>query len=1108
MDPITLALGTSVAKWTFRLWLKDTPFESLSSDLTDLVRGRFADLLAARQAGREFDRLAELMAERLSPYVFGEFRDLDSGERTAAAGAANDALESALSANLDPIKFDLDAEAVERAIRANVPDAATKAFLSEGGTALYDLLLSEACGYIVAATAKLPDFSSQAAKELLTRTSRLADMTAEAIDRLPRTVPESWGTGSEDEIFTNKYLKSVVQRNDKLQIFGVSDANYRAAYSLSVAYLSLTATTPVPGTLKEFGKSQVSADAGLNPDEGNRPADAESDVVRVEATLSANSRLLLGGSAGSGKTTLLQWISVTASQSAFGDEMASWNGYIPFLLPLRRFASTEMPAPEKFVEVSHRNLAGAMPSGWVHKVMADGRALVLIDGLDELPDDRRPMARKWLTELMIDFPECKYVVTSRPLAISTDWEDLPDFQYSELLPMNRGDIRAFVSHWHRAAAAVIDTAEDRHAIDEAERHLLSSLFALPHIAMLSTSPLLCALICAMHRQNANKLPENRMELYETALQMLVSSRDHERDVNLSAYPDLVYAEQRALLADFALWLHESGASDTEEAHLYRRIGKKLPQLPRRTEADSGEVGRFLLARSGVLRVPVEGRVDFVHRTFLEYLAAAELVSDEAIDKIVTHAHLDQWREVVVMAAGHFTPKSRESLLARLVHRGREEPENQHRLFLLAVACLETSPVLSPEVQKLLDDCLEEIMPPGNMGDALAIASAGDLAVPRLTGKRLRATESAAAIRALSLIGTDDAFEAIKYYAPDTRVTVARELIRAWGQFDAERYADEVLAHSPLDEGHIVVTEPNNIEHISKFHHLKTAFLDVPGKVLSLNTLEPSSEVIGFNLSRATGIRDLGGIDRFPNLRTAWIANSASLVSLRGLADCREIRSVFVHGCPNLEDIGDLAAFGALAQVHLENTAAASLSPITHIAIDDLRVGGGAFESLGINPHVSSLSMVYSPRLRDIQALAEWQGLNSAHLMVSGVDMPSSITLPPLLTSLVMGGRTFNEFGLRGGETLRRLEAMFPLHIENPLPELMELHLSVEGLRDLRAVGALSSSAFPKLIEVWVYGRDAASVTIPGFVKDRVRRGAMSVHVHEERMGFLFERARQ
>lgn len=1088
--PLSLALGTSITKWAFRLWLRDTPFADLSGELSDVVRKHIDGVVAGRKTGRQFDEIAEVIGDRLAPIIEVEFRNLNDGERAAAAAAANRTFAVALERNLDPVRYDLEAAVLEKEIRKHDPEAATKALLSADATSLYDLLVSDGCAYMVATCASLPYFQVNTSKELLSRTSHILALATEALNRLPPSMPETWGQGSADEIFSNRYAKAVVQRNDRLQIFGVRDANYRASYSLSVAYLSLTSTIPGSGSPERMRPNESGVDELDEPspsassDSREKPDNALSDSVRVEAALGGNARLIVGGEAGSGKTTLLQWIAVTACQRGFVDNLEEWNGAIPFLLPLRRFSKSDFPPPEKFVAIAHPALAGAMPDQWVHRVLASGNGIVLIDGLDELPEAKRAKAKEWLLDLIDTFPNSKYVVTSRPLAVSTEWTSLPFFKYTVLQPMERADIRAFVSHWHRAAGEFANNEEQRAELEQAEKHMLASVVTLPHIAMLSTSPLLCALICAMHRQSANKLPANRMELYDAALQMLLSSRDEERDVELNEFPELTYDERRALLADFALWLHESGESDAEERILYRRVAAKIPQLPRRSHVNPNNAARLLLERSGVLRIPVEGRVDFVHRTFLEYLAAAQLVDDEALDKIVSNADRDQWREVVVMSAGHFGTKSREQLLTRLVERGKDEPKHQHTLFLLAVACLETSPVLPTEVQEVIHKCLDEIVPPKNMGDASSVASAGNLAVPRLHGHRLLATQAAASVRALSLIGTDEALEAIKYYGKDSRVTVSRELVRAWGRFDNERYAKEVLAQSPLESGYILINDPDNLAHLDHLTYASSVFLDFPGKVSSLADLQGSPLVFGINASRAVGLKDLKGIERFPEMRTVWIENTPSLRSIDGVTDCAHINTFYLNGS-GVTSFDPLSAFSSLKNLHIEGTPARSLNFLDGIDVASLRAGGLELASIGQRRKVARLILSHSPNLEDIQAISTWNELSSARICTADIDLPDVLTLPPNLETLRAWSHDHNLLALAGGDSLHGLEVSGPrLQFAEQLPSLRYLSVSHFAFERMSVDSVLD--ACPKLTQITISGRNVGTIEVPEFTRVAMR----------------------
>lgn len=98
-----------------------------------------------------------------------------------------------------------------------------------------------------------------------------------------------------------------------------------------------------------------------------------------------------------------------------------------------------------------------------------------------------------------------------------------------------------------------------------------------------------------------------------------------------------------------------------------------------------------LERTGLLREPYPGEVQFVHRTFRDYLAAKEVVDSGDLNLLVEHAHLDHWHDVVVMAVAHARPRERDKLLQELLRGNAEAHRDQRvrdRLHLVAAACLE------------------------------------------------------------------------------------------------------------------------------------------------------------------------------------------------------------------------------------------------------------------------------------------------------------------------------------------------------------------------------------------------------------------------------------
>src|SRR5262249_14450380 len=332
------------------------------------------------------------------------------------------------------------------------------------------------------------------------------------------------------------------------------------------------------------------------------------------------------------------------------------------------------------------------------------------------------------------------------------WLASEGFGEFELLSMTLDDVRAFVSHWHEAMRSGSRDTDERAELDAYERQLTERITARRYLRALAETPLLCALLCALHRDRRGQLPSNRMELYDVALEMLLERRDAESEV--VADTQLSRTEKTLLLQDLAYWLLRNGWTDADKQQVIGRIGSKLQSMAQ-VSATPEAVYRSLLERSGLIREPVADRVDFVHRTFQEYLAAQEALAAGDTGVLVNNAHLDQWREVVIMAAGHAYAPVREALLSELVERGRRASSDRDKLSLLAVACLETSPELSTGLREEIRARVRYLLPPRNVTAAKSLAAAGDFVVDLLAEAEPRtAREAAATIRAAALIGSD------------------------------------------------------------------------------------------------------------------------------------------------------------------------------------------------------------------------------------------------------------------------------------------------------------------------------------------------------------------
>ncbi|WP_406387076.1 NACHT domain-containing protein [Streptomyces sp. NBC_00211] len=801
----------------------------------------------------------------IQPLVGNEFRGLPENELLAAMLAVE---ESFNSIGYDVFEADMQPGKLAAAILKNSDSIINGAALSESALQFYSRVVHEVSAQLLNFVSTWPSFLARASVEQLGRLSRIA----KDLELIRESVID--GASVSDVAFEESYGRLVVSKLDQLELFGVtvSDPAQRS-YPLSTAYISLsvaeTAHRAEDDSLDEDLFSLVSQ---KSQSESVGPKSAQAvGGMRSEGAIAGFDRILLRGDAGSGKTTLLSWLAVNSARRSLDGELAKFNGFVPFLLPLRRFADCDLPAPHEFLVEVGRQILGEMPTGWVNRVLGSGRALVLIDGVDELPEGRREEARRWLAELLDAYPNVRYIVTSRPGAAEEKWLSREQFTPIDLLPMSSLDIRSFIQHWHSAARACAGPLADDTDLEELsrfERELIDAIGRQRQLRKLASNPLLCALLCTLSRDRRMQLPQGRMELYAAALDMLLVRRDMERRIDHPGAPRLTLSQKQKILGQFAYWLLRNRLSDASGAQATEQIRLALDSMPT-VANDPASVFRYLLVRSGVLRKPVDDRVDFIHRTFQEYLAADAIIAIGDIGALVENAHLDQWHEVVTMAVGHARARERSEILHGLLRRGTAEPENTAQLHLLAGACLENADQIDTETFLAVHECMSKLLPPSSLSDAKELATVGESVLPLLhrSGRELLATKAAATVRTASLVGGEAALSVISGFATDKRKAVYAELARAWTQFDLEEYAERVMVKSPFASKSLYVTNPQLFPVIPKFRNLERLDLTWPikevewigelSRLVSLGFIEHSE---GLNLDFLTRLKNLASLN--------------------------------------------------------------------------------------------------------------------------------------------------------------------------------------------------------------------------------------------------------
>ncbi len=855
LELLVVSIGGGIAKGALSIWLKDnTVLGEAGKSVTDAIIEKTKDVLAAREARRQFENIGDKVAANLEELIESRFVEMSLTEKEAVINKAGEALigleltpEFLLQSNFEPSQ-------IEHSIFSKIDAPNSENLMTDlnlDQKRLFKLIISESAQYIVDIGCQLPSFTEKTLVEILKKENQILSSVDTILSEVKRIKEQALGKEIEAQQFESDYRRAVLRKLDELQLFGVDLDRTTKRYRLSIAYVSLS----------------------LAYSNGNKADDGE--LVSVNKALKKADRLLIRGSAGSGKTTLLQWIGVLCAGGNISGDLVDWNTHIPFLIKLREFTGKALPPLEDLPSLITSAKAGEMPSNWVHDRFKEQRVILLVDGIDELVIQERSNVETWLEDITSNYVNVKIIITSRPYAADPNWLEQLGFVSADLQEMSVRDVGAFIDHWHEAVKYGESDVIRKEELDLLNESLQVSIRRNSNLTRLATNPLLCAMICALHRDRINQLPAFRVELYEACIEMFLR-RDHERNVPLSDYVDIPSPQKNNLLEDLAYWLIKNGWSEVETDDVDSRFNKKVQSLKDMpTEISGTGLRRYFTERSGILRQPSLQKIDFPHRTFQEYLAAKAIVYEEDYGVLLKNATNDQWREVIILTCG-MAPRGRtEDTIDQLLRLGDQLEPIRGQLHLLAAACSDLAREVSDSLKQAVQKRIKNLVPPFDMDSAKKLSLAGELVLPYLKHRAIRTVKQLKPIiRTLALIGGDTALEILSRYSSDPRKSIQRELIES-GKYviDPERYGAFALTN--IFEANIKGRFPLELLlHSKKLVNLKLEF--DPRSFDKINVLENCENLESLYISHYEDVFSSGStlsfID-FHNLVSLELKNS-------------------------------------------------------------------------------------------------------------------------------------------------------------------------------------------------------------------------------------------
>jgi hypothetical protein len=754
--------------------------KGLAKLLVDEIGGGvLAESIASELAGAVAQRKIEESVKKLVSRYVGtveehpEFREIPENDLEAVKFEVEQSLMYALDHDFIA-KHGFDTTRILTAIYQNRGHKGEPRDFSSIAAAFYRQVMDGAIGAILVIRENAKGWKTAEARQVQSRFDEILQaIQAEAESRekinetlglLERTVADL--ESKEYRVqrnFLDIYLRAIRTTLDSMELFGLEiDPKTRAKEQrLSVAYITLR--------LKEdsdnesgYSRSWPETLNTLDPERKNR--------------------LLVRGDAGMGKTTLLRWGAIataspitqspserlarrlhryfyrTAQTSSINRDLSEdvgvmvnervvdsltfefktgfdlWRDKIPLLVILRDCREGHFPKPSEF-PAQLSAAVGDPPERFIEWLLDHGKALVMIDGVDEVPPGvQGDSINKGISDLLSVYGEKGnlFIVTSRPMQNEPAWLKNHNFAVADVSPMTRSDRDSLIRKWHTAYGAQLPTEEERSAFANKAEVLIRELDARPAVARVATTPLLCAMLCAQCGALNYTLPGSEWQIIEGLCHALLWRRDKERALPATGtiWDDLEYPQRRDIAARLAKYMVDENKTVVDKQTANITLAHALTWIGRdqsKATAEAEVIRERLSARGGILRVTKSGALEFVHNTFKEFLSASVYSSQWNIEFLAANAPREDCANVCRFAAACASHEYTKQLIEAVLKKSDRPTARK----LISVRMTAAASSLDPQTRAEVKKIEKVLFPPKSDATCKALAELGNEVLDKL-----------------------------------------------------------------------------------------------------------------------------------------------------------------------------------------------------------------------------------------------------------------------------------------------------------------------------------------------------------------------------------------